>query len=320
MPYLIKSKYKPPYLFRNGHTATMYSGVIKKTIAPKYEQETWELADGDFLQVDVRIRNTDRAVILCHGLEGDSQSGYINTAADYFIRRGYSVFAWNNRSCGGTINRLPQLYHHGSAEDLETVVQRVSDRRFNNIYLLGHSLGGAQILSYLGRHTIPDTVRAAVAVSTPIQLKSSAQMINKGLSRIYARRFIKSYKKKVLTKAQTFPHLLDIHQVRRIKRFEDIANSFMVPVHGFTDLEDYYQRASPESTLDCIRTPALVLNAWNDPMLGTQDYPVEMAHYHSSLFLETPHHGGHCAFPMPHSYHSYAEVRAYAFFEEISSI
>lgn len=315
MPYLTKSNYKPPYLFRNGHASTMYSGAMKKTLPPDYDRETWELADGDFLLVDVRIQDPGRAVILCHGLEGDSQSSYINTSADYFIQRGYSVFAWNNRSCGGTMNRLPQLYHHGSAKDLEAVVQTVSERGFKNIYLLGYSLGGAQVLNYLGGNQIPKTVKAGVAVSTPIQLSSSAQTINNGLSRIYAHRFIKSYKAKIKIKAQKFPDLLDTNQVSKIKGFDDIAKTFMVPVHGFTDLEDYYRRASPGFSIDRIRTPALVLNAWDDPMLGKKDYPIEIAQNHSSLFLETPRHGGHCAFPMRRTKHSYAEMRAYKFFE-----
>lgn len=315
MPYLIKSNYKPPMLLRNGHASTMYSGAVKRTILPGYVRETWNLADGDFLLVDVHMQNPDRAIILCHGLEGNSQSGYINTSADYFIQRGYSVFAWNNRSCGGIMNRLPQLYHHGSANDLEAVVQMVSDRGFKSIYLMGYSLGGAQILSYLGRHTIPDTVRAAMAVSTPIQLKSSAESISNGWSRIYANRFIKSYKAKIQEKARKFPDLLDIKQIKNIKGFEDIARTFLVPIHKFTNLEDYYLNASPGYSINQIQTPVLVINAWDDPMLGKKDYPITRVQNHPFVFLETPRYGGHCAFPMHRSYHSYAEMRAYEFFK-----
>ena len=314
MPYLKKSSYRSPALFKNGHFSTLFSGRIKKTFPPAYQRETWELDDGDFLLVDYIIEDPDHALILCHGLEGNSHSSYMNTSADYFLQENYSVFAWNNRSCGGEMNRLSQLYHHASVEDLDIVVRTISDRGFKNIYLLGYSLGGAQILSYMGRGCIPDTVKAGVAVSTPIQLKSSAQTINKGLSRVYARWFIKSYKAKIQVKAETYPDLLDANQVKDISTFEDIAESFMVPVHGFKDLEDYFRRASPGYSIDRIRLPVLVLNAWDDPMLGEEDYPIEVAKNHPCFFLETPTHGGHCAFIMRQSYHSYAEQRAYEFF------
>lgn len=315
MPYFKHSAYKSPSLYKNGHLSTIYSGGIKSTTAPNYQREKLELSDGDFIFIDYYLKNTKKAIILCHGLAGSSQSSYINTSSNYFLQHHYSVFAWNNRSCGGAINRLPQLYHHASVNDLEAVVQAVLKKGFEEIYLLGFSLGGAQIMNYFGRKKIDPRLKAGAAISTPINLKSSAQAIEKGMSRIYADRFIKKIRQKIVAKAQIFPKILPVKSARKINSFEELARQFIVPVHGFDNLEDYYEKASPSYSMKAITTPVLVLNAQRDPIIG-ESYPVAFAKNHDFVYLETPKYGGHCGFPLVKTQFSYAEIRSLAFFEK----
>lgn len=277
-----------------------------------------DLPDGDFLLIDFRLKNAKKAVILCHGLEGNSKSHYNNTCAAYFLKDDFSVFAWNNRSCGGVMNVLPQLYHHGSFQDLEAVVRSVLNWGFDEIYLIGFSLGGAQILNYLGNREIDAHVRAAMAISTPIELKASQEKISHGFNRFYSNQMIKKLRKKILLKAQKFPGL-DSEEVSTIKTFDDVARVFLVPVYHFRGLDDYFAKASPGAILKNITTPVLILNALDDPIIGKDAYPADLAENSKYVYLETPQHGGHCAFPVPHSYFSYPEIRALKFFEKISA-
>lgn len=316
MPCITTSTYNPPYFFYNGHISTIYSGAIKTTIAPAYQREKLQLPDGDFLLLDSATRKAEKAVILCHGLEGHSQSSYMNSCANYFLQRNFSVFAWNNRSCGGEMNLLPKLYHHASIEDLEFVVNTVLERGFNNVFLIGFSLGGAQILSYLGNRIPDNRVKAGVAVSTPIQLKSSAEKMAKGFGKIYEHQLVKKIKRKIIFKAQQFPELLSEVSARSMHGFQDIIQQFLAPVHGFRDVEDYFLRASPAYSLKNIQTPVLILNAKNDPILGNAAFPYQIAEKHSFVYLETPEHGGHCAFPLRRSSFRFSEVRAMEFFEK----
>lgn len=316
MPYLKTSAYRAPVLFRNGHVSTIYSGAVRKTLAPAYQREKLELPDGDFLLLDYLPLKTKKAVILCHGLGGDSTSSYNNTAAHYFLENDFSVFAWNNRGCGGEKNRLPQLYHHASISDLEYIVKYVGDLGFEEIYLLGFSLGGAQILSYFGRKKVDARVKSGVAVSSPIELKSSAKKIEKGFSKVYLKRFVTKIRERIEEKAIDFPDLLDLEEVRKIVSFEDVARQFIVPVHRFDNLADYYKRASPGYSLDGIQTPVLILNAWDDPIIGDAAFPIDFAKSNPYVFLETPSYGGHCAFPLYGKKHCFSEARALEFFRK----
>lgn len=318
MPYIDNSSYETDFIFQNGHISTIYSGIIRKLNPPEYQRKRLILDDGDFLLVDYLIQDPKKVILICHGLEGDSRKNYNNACANYFLEKGYSVFAWNNRSCGGEMNALPNLYHHASISDLEFVINHLVSGGFDEIFLVGFSLGGDQILNYLGRNQIPPNIKAAVAISAPFQLKSSAEKIQGGISQIYLRRFIRKIKAKIEYKSFQFPDLVPQNIARSIKSFEDVVEQFIIPIHGgYNNIEDYYLKASPVFSVDGIKIPTLVINAWDDPILGKYDHPLELAKQHQYLFLETPHHGGHCAFPLKISKNPYSVVRAYEFFEEM---
>lgn len=317
MPYFPQSAYRPHVLFRAGHFSTVYSGVLRRTSLPEYKREKLELRDGDFLLLDSIIKNLKQALVLCHGLEGHSRSNYNNSSANYFLENNFSVFAWNNRSCGGEMNRLSKLYHHGEVEDLSVVVDTILDRGFEEVYLLGFSMGGAQIMNYFGRKDIDARVKGGVAVSTPVLLKSSAARMEGGLSKVYLNRFIGRIRKKIIQKAKEFPDLLSSETIQNIKSFEDLAENFIVPIYKYKNLEDFYEKASPAYTMKNVKTPVLILNALDDPIIGEGGFPIDFASSNDYVYLETPKYGGHCGFTIPNTGYSYAEIRALEFFKDI---
>ncbi|VXB74925.1 Alpha/beta hydrolase [Flavobacterium sp. 9AF] len=321
MPFIDSSLYNQSVslLHKNKHVSTIYAGMFKKFPVPNYQREILELNDGDFLEVDFNLKNPNKAVILCHGLEGNSQRTYINSCANYFLERNFSVFAWNNRSCSGNMNRLPKLYHHATIEDLDAVVQFVLTQ-VEEVYLIGYSMGGAQTLNYLGRiNNLDKRVKAGVAISVPIEIKSSADSLKKGFNKIYMKNFMYDLTKKLKYKAEQFPDLLDWSKIKNIDGFDYLDDHFTAPLHGFKNKEDYYYQVSPARSINDIKKPVLILNALDDPFLGEDCYPKELAQKSNCIHLEIPKYGGHCAFPMKKSKYSYAEIRAFSFIEMISN-
>lgn len=315
MPYRADSAYRASGFFRNGHFSTIHSGAFSHTAPPLYYREKLTLPDGDFLLLDVAFKNTKKAIILCHGLEGSSQSSYNNRAAACFGARGYSVFAWNNRSCGGEMNPGIRLYHHGETQDLAFVVDYVLNSGFEQVYLMGFSMGGVQLMNYLGKHHTDERVKAAAAISVPFSLKSSTARMKKGLSRIYMSRFVRKIKPKAVRKAQRYPDLLDIEKIKTIHDFDSLAQHFILPVYGYKSLNDFYEQASPSVSMQQVHIPLWVLNACDDPIIGAGGFPVDAARKHRFLTLETPQHGGHCGFQLKNSPYTYAETGALAYFE-----
>ena len=140
-------EYKPCFLFQNKHINTCFPTLFRK-INIEYKRERIDTPDGDFLDLDWIKNGNDKAIVLCHGLEGSSRSKYIQGAARYFSERGWDVLAINYRGCSGEMNRKLTFYHMGYTEDLETTLKETS--QYKKVALVGFSLGANLVLKYLG--------------------------------------------------------------------------------------------------------------------------------------------------------------------------
>ena len=162
------------------------------------------------------------------------------------------------------------------------------------------SLGGNVLLKWLGERgdTVSRRVKAAVAVSVPFDLERGSRFISRGFSRVYERHFLRTLRRKAVTKLQRYPDLFDsvaLSRARTLYEFDDVVTG---PVHGFRDAHDYYTRSSSLHFLGQIRRPTLLLSARDDPFLppSVLDEVAEIACENSCLTLEFTEGGGHVGF------------------------
>jgi len=92
---LVSSNYDPPFLFKNGHFATIYSGLLRTIKDLHQERERIPLPDGDFLDLDWSLpaRTATKVAVVLHGLEGNAQRAYIQGSAKALNAAGYVVCA-----------------------------------------------------------------------------------------------------------------------------------------------------------------------------------------------------------------------------------
>lgn len=301
---LIPSSYQPPRFLRHGHVATLLPALLPAPQATWTRHERLELPDGDFLDLAWQCHNhynpgDERRplAVLSHGLEGSLQAAYIRRMACALGRTGWDVLAWNYRSCGGIPNRLPRSYHSGETGDLGQVIHHAA-RTHSTIALIGFSLGGNLTLKYAGEAPPHPAVRAALAISAPVDLASCARALdNRRGNWFYLRRFLKTLLAKSAAKARQFPGRIDPALLSRIRTIRDFDEGITAPLHGFASAEDYWARASALPVLADLTIPSLLLNAWDDPLLDQPSFPVELARHHVWFHLEAPAHGGHVGFP-----------------------
>ncbi|MFC3414528.1 YheT family hydrolase [Algoriphagus hitonicola] len=314
---IISSKYRnPPFYLFNGHLETIVPSLLRKVKGVSYQREKIDTPDDDFLNLDWSEVGSDRLLIVSHGLEGDSYRHYAMGLVKLFNQHGVDVVVWNNRSCGGEINLKPILYHHGASYDLETVVQHViGNRNYEYIFLAGISMGGAQTLKYLGEKalSLPPQIKRAAVYSTPCNLPSSAATLKLKSNQFYKNRFLGKLKNKIRAKALQFPDLIDLDLLDRVDSFDEFDTHFTAKLHGFKDAADFYQSVSPDNWISQITIPTLIINALNDPLLGSECYPTKIANEKSELVLEMPQRGGHTGFLIPKNEFSYAEYRLLEF-------
>ena len=317
---LVRSAYKPPMLFKNGHISTVYSGLFRRVSGLQQHRDRLELADGDFIDLDWSYpsEQTDKLIILLHGLEGNGQRPYITGSAKAFIGNGFDACAVNFRGCSGETNRLYRSYHSGATEDLAALMTHVlSLQKYKVICIKGFSLGGNLALKYIGQEaTLPQELKAVIAVSVPCSLHSSLVELLKPKNYLYAKRFKNHLIDKLKAKQKRFPELISDEAIRKVITLKDFDDIYTSKAHGFKDAMDYYQQCSSLQYITAIKIPTLILNALNDSFLGKECYPFLEADKHKRVYLETPEYGGHVGFHDNKNYY-YNEKRALNFIQEL---
>ena len=297
MPILESNDYKPLILFRNGNINTIYPFLFRKKVDPPFTRKRFETSDGDFIDLDLLSQDSERLVVLCHGLEGNSDSQYQRNTAFYLYNNGWDVICINFRSCSGEMNRKLSMYHSGFTSDVHEVLSAYNDD-FDHISLVGFSLGGNVILKYIsdGIFELPSNLNSVVAMSVPIDLSKSAQKISSRANWLYDKRFRISLEQKIRIKHEQFPDEVNLDHLKKIKTLRDFDEYYTGPIHGFDGAEDYYSKCNSKQFLHNIRIPALLITAMDDPFLPPESYPFEIAAEIDNFYFMAPKFGGHVGF------------------------
>lgn len=295
---LIHSTYQPPFWLRNPYVQSIWPSLFRKIALPDPIRERIATPDDDFLDLDWYKVSATSLVIISHGLEGNSTRSYVKGMVRAFTDAGVSACAWNFRGCSGEMNRQFRLYHSAAWDDLETVIHHAIRQGFSSIGLVGFSLGGNMTLKYLGVQAgqVPKEVRAAMAVSVPLDLTSSAIELDKPKNKLFMIRFLRMLGEKVKAKEQQFPDRISSAGYDQVKTFRAFDDRYTAPIHGFRDAEDYWYRASSLHELHRINRPTLIFSAADDTFLAPPCFPVQQAERSDYLHLEMPAHGGHVGF------------------------
>lgn len=301
MPTLATDTYSSPAWLPGGHLQTIYTSLFIPVPDVDYRRERLELADGDFLDFDwVDGKAQAPVVVLFHGLEGDSSSGYARSLMHRVKARGWHGVVAHFRGTSGEDNRLPRAYYAGDSEEIERILRHVKTLHPSQpIYAVGVSLGGNALLKWLGERgeAALNLVSRAAGVSAPLDLTAAGHALDSGFNRyVYTARFLSTLKAKGLRKAAQYPELLDAQAIAAATTFREFDTLVTARLHGFVDAEDYWLKVSSKPWLKSIRVPTLVLNARNDPFLPAEALP-GVDEVSEAVTLEQPDTGGHVAFP-----------------------
>lgn len=287
--------YRPPFPLFNRHLETIYPALFRRVETPPVQRERLVTDDNDFLDLDWLKQGSDRLIIISHGLEGSSQRPYTLGMAKAFFDKGFDTLTWNYRGCSGEMNLQLRFYHSGASDDLHRVVNHAVANGYRRIVLVGFSLGGNLTLKYAGEQgkDIPAAVKAVITFSVPLDLDGSCTQISRRENFLYALRFLRSLKKKVVDKSRLMAGIdvRDIGKIRDLRTFDD---RYTAPLHGFSSASSYYRSCSALFFLKTIAIPTLVVNARNDPFLSAGCFPADVPN--PNITFEYPERGGHVGF------------------------
>lgn len=320
MPHIPRSSFQPPFYLRNTHLQTVYPNIFRRVKGVSYRRSRIETPDNDFIDLDFSFGDSDKAVVIAHGLEGCSGRPYVLGLVKALNAAGWDAVAWNFRGCSGEPNLQLRSYHSGDTGDLETVLCHVLQNcHYRHLALAGFSIGGNIILKYLGERekTVDSVICGAVVLSVPCDLHGAAMKMAEPSNRLYMWRFLRMLHEKIRAKMDRFSGLIDDHDYRHIRTFKDFDDRYTAPLHGFKDAEDYWAGAASKPFLRRISVPTLLINALDDPFLPQTCYPYEEADKNPFFHLETPEYGGHVGFvSFKDNGRYWSEIRCIQFLQE----
>jgi predicted alpha/beta-fold hydrolase len=252
------------------------------------------------------MRNHALTVVLIHGLEGSANSGYILGNTIRLWQQGCNVVRMNMRSCGGSDELAPTIYHSGRSEDVAAVVDTLAARGLERVALIGYSMGGNLAFRYAGQQALlPASQRnpslcALAGVSPLLDLAPSSAALHLPGNRLYEQRFLRAMKKRLRTKARLFPALYAALEQEgvyaQIRTMRDFDGEIVARYGGFADAADYYEQVRASHFAADLHLPTLVLYSLDDPFIRTTPQTRDALLANPNVeYIET-RHGGHCAF------------------------
>jgi hypothetical protein len=238
-------------------------------------------------------------LLLVHGLEGSSESGYMLGAADQAWQAGFNVARMNQRNCGGTAHLTPTLYNSGLSGDVRAVLNELVEREgLAEIFVAGFSLGGNLVLKMAGEmgERAPGELAAVAAVSPSLDLAACAAAIEQPRNWLYECYFVRRLKRGIARKARLFPQRFRLNGFASIHTIRQFDDRITAPYSGFRDADDYYFRASAFRVIGALRRPALIVAAHDDPIVPFTSFDRPEIRNHPWIQFAAPPHGGHCGF------------------------
>ena len=237
-------------------------------------------------------------VVLVHGLEGSSQSGYMKSMAQAALVAGFAAHRFNMRSCGGTEALCPTTYHSGLTGDLLFVLRQLAQQGPAPIFLVGYSLGGNVALKLAGEQgeEAPALLAGVCAVSTPIDLAGCARCLEAPVNRIYEQRFLRKLKRRIRVKHRYLPERYPLDGLNGLASIREFDERFTAPGFGFRDAAHYYETQSAGRFLDRVRIPVLLIQARDDPVIPFDIFEHPVFRQNPHLQLLAVERGGHLGF------------------------
>lgn len=293
--------YQPAWPFTNGWFNTIATNFWRSTGRPvAYQRSFVPTHDADTLAIDTAAAGSSWALLMVHGLEGNSYSAYMQGMARAAHAIGADAISINLRGCGGHQPTQPATYHSGKTEDLAAVVEHLQQQQtYRRVGLVGFSLGGNLVLKYAGEQgsQLSPFIRAVSAMGMPYDLAQTAEAIDRPRNWLFKQHFLRSLRQRAIRMKVRWPELPysaeAIRGIRSLWAFDDV---FTAPMNGFANASAYYQQCSCKHFLADIAVPAQLVSAQDDPFVPGDSIPRSVIRKQPRISFYSPQRGGHLGF------------------------
>jgi predicted alpha/beta-fold hydrolase len=321
--------FEPHPLLRNPHAQTFAYAFLPRRFPrlPESTPREFETEPGTRIRGECHWQSKPRehpTLVLVHGLEGSSDSGYMRGLAERAFAAGWNALRLNQRNCGGTESLTPTLYNSGLSADYRAVLNELIERdSLPEIFFAGYSMGGNLVLKMAGdlSGARPRQLRAVAAVCPTVELALCVDAVGLQSNFVYQGHFVRGLKGRMRRKAKLFPGKFDLARMARVRTLREFDDVITAVYCGFRDASDYYARSSALRVAGEICVPTLVATAQDDPFVPFVSFSDPALAKNPHIRVIAPERGGHCAFISRYGGEDrfWAEARVMEFCREFST-
>ncbi|MEM9696411.1 MAG: alpha/beta fold hydrolase, partial [Myxococcota bacterium] len=213
----------------------------------------------------------------------------------YRRRMGWIVIAANRRGLGQPLTS-PRFNTLGDTDDLRAQIEVVRGHRPKApLFALGLSAGSGLLARYLGEEGARSAFAAAVMISPAYDMELAFRHLEAPYNRLITRSLVETF---VDANEDLLAPIVGFHALRSARRLGPFHDR-LFPLAGFSSRAAYYRATNPMVVADQSRTPALVLNALDDPVCPRPAVEQGIRDLSSALtttVVATTDYGSHCAF------------------------
>jgi uncharacterized protein len=292
--------------FRNRDLSTIAGNFWRRPELDRWPVEAVVYRTDPEVQVLVHAQRAEGTpagdILMVHGLEGSSTSGYLISLAYQALDRGYSATRLNLRGCGGSEHLSLTSYHAGQTSDVLAVLHQRRAASGQPLFLVGFSLGGNIALKLAGElgDAAPELLYGVCAVSTPIDLAVCAATLGLPRNLLYQNRFVSRLKHRIRRRHLQAPETYTLEHLPKIRTIIDFDNYYTAQLFGFGDAANYFRTQASNQFLERIQVPTLLVQAKDDPLIPFRVYDHPAFARNPHLRLIAPDHGGHVGFIARH--------------------
>jgi uncharacterized protein len=273
------------------HLQTVFTTFSPAGHPPESTSLHVKVSEGDILSCKISTPKgwtpNQLTVALLHGLGGSEDSHYMIRLSRKFHHAGVRSVRINLRGCGSGVNLNKLPYTCGDSHDIKAVLETLkNDTPHSPIHLIGFSLGGNIIMKMAGElgDKALELVDRIIAVCPVIDLANSLDLITKQSHGLYHRYYLSQIREQGKKWIRNM----------KISSIYEYDKRVTVPLWGYANNHDYYDKCSSRRHLSNIKVTCDLLMAADDPFI---DYSILR---NSKLSLTTnawlSRHGGHMGF------------------------
>ncbi len=316
---MVAAGYKPPRYLRNPHLQSALSSLPMRrrnglrALARVGAVSSEHIVDaGDGIRLlgwhsTVPGRAPRGLVLLLHGWEGSSESGYMRHTAARLLADGFDVFRLNFRDHGETHHLNEGLFHSCRLQEVVQAARWVSDHFPSPAFLAaGYSLGGNFALRLaLAAPAAGIPLVHAAAVCPAVDPSAVMRTLETGPA-FYNWYFMRKWRGSLRKKRALFPQHHDFDDGVLAQDMRGLTHWLVKRHTDMADVEDYFNGyAVAGGRLTDLTVPVSVLAAADDPVIPVDTLHALQLPAHSTL--EVADHGGHCGFIEGTDLRGYAE-------------